>query len=426
MEQKITFLSYCDNMFISLIEEFSIENKSITKDQITLFSNFFYQECQKEKDLFPSKKTTIQLKKLKMIHILKIQEQVELLLKKGELEKSEATLILNYLSKFCRFLTNKEIAKIYYKPPASSKNYAKKSKNKFPIISKFTSFMEIRNYASATIQNYITNVNYFLNYSNYKVDIQNHNKFWQTSSHQFENHLRKEVLSEKIALCTAYGYLKAVRLFLRFLYEGNHISFIYKIPERMIQNGKRCNQYVNLQDVLLVMEKIFERSNHVLRDISIILIIIETGCRPIEVVNLNIDDIYFHEKLIVLKSKKSYQRTLCLTETTLSFIKEFLQVRKNYSPINNTQALFLSSSGNQIRSHFITYLFRHFNLKTFKEIRFTPKALRHTFITNALNNNNNIEQVKETVGHKHLISTHYYFYRDINSMKKLFFEKKLF
>ncbi|MFF5818067.1 tyrosine-type recombinase/integrase [Lysinibacillus capsici] len=417
--------SFDDFTFRAIIEEFSLKNKSIAKNEIELFSNFFYRECQKEKDLFEPKKTSIQLKNLKMNHVLKIQEHVENLLNVGELDKSEVILILNLLSKFCRFLTNKEITKIYYRPPSSSKNIIRNSKSKLPIISKFTSYLEIRNYAPATIQNYITSINYFLNYSNYKPDIECTEKYWKICTQQFENHLSKEVLYENIALCTAYGYLKAVRLFLRFLYEKNHIRFIYKIPEKMIQNGKRCNEYVNLQDLLLVLEKIFECSNHILRDISIFLILTETGCRPIEIVNLNVDDIYFHEKLIVLKCKKSLQRTLCLTETTIKFIKEYLQIRKNYLPLFSTEALFLSDSGTQIRSHFITYLFRHYNLKTFKEIRFTPKSLRHTFITNSLNNNNNIEQVKDTVGHKHLVSTYYYFYRDINSLKKLFFEKKL-
>jgi len=178
----------------------------------------------------------------------------------------------------------------------------------------------------------------------------------------------------------------------------------------------------------LIIENIFEISKNILRDISIFLIILETGCRPIEIQNLNIDDIYFHEKLIVLKCKKSNQRTLTLTDTTLSFIKQYLQIRENYLPQHNSKALFLTAfgTGTQIRSEHITHLFRKYNLKVFNEIRFTPKTLRHTFITNALNHNINIGQVKESVGHKHLISTHYYFYRDINHMKKLFMDKKFF
>lgn len=58
-------------------------------------------------------------------------------------------------------------------------------------------------------------------------------------------------------------------------------------------------------------------------------------------------------------------------------------------------------------------------------MKFSPKSLRHTFITNALNNQNNIDDVAKAVGHKHLISTLYYFYRDLNSIRQIIIGKEL-
>lgn len=50
--------------------------------------------------------------------------------------------------------------------------------------------------------------------------------------------------------------------------------------------------------------------------------------------------------------------------------------------------------------------------------RIFGRALRHTFITNAIDNNNDPFQVAETVGHKHLVSTQHYLHRSINRLLK--------
>lgn len=171
-------------------------------------------------------------------------------------------------------------------------------------------FFELKRYSHTTIRCSLVNIKSFLKFFNYTPEIRPTNEYWSTSFKRFEEHLIRKSLLENIQLSSAYEYLKAVRLFSRFLYENKEINFIYNIPTKMIQNAKRCNEYTNESDILLVIKCIFEYSKNVLRDISIFLIILETGCRPIEIVNLKIDDVYLHEKLIVLKSK-SLIKGLC-------------------------------------------------------------------------------------------------------------------
>jgi len=398
-QRNSSFSYFTDVPFRKLIEEFLHLHPLSKQSSFELFIDFFYKECRKDKALYSKK--NIQLDKLKMKHIIKIQDCIQNLIKDSEgAQSTVASSYLNSLGELCKFLTKKELIKIYYRVPKARKNPKTKTIINSHILMEFEKFMILKNYALTTNHGYVTSVKCFLEHSNYKAEIKNSNIFWSSCIDHFEEYLTKKVLSERIAPNTAYAYLKAVRLFYSFLFEKKYINFKYTIPKRFIHSGKRSNEYVSMQNVLLILDKIFEISNDVLRDISIFLIILETGCRPIEVVNLNIEDVYFHEKLIVLKSIKSHQRSLCLTETTLSLIKDYLQIRKNYLPIK-TQTLFLAASGTPISSESITHMFRKYNFLTFNEIRFTAKTFRHTFITNALNNDNNINQVKDVVGHKH-------------------------
>ncbi len=428
MEHKVSKLdsSYNveDHSFRQIIEEFRKKFSSNTQKDIEKFVDFFYKECQKESLLFGSN-NQIQLYKLKLSHAMKIQNQVDLLKNKNQLEIKEATSHLYFLDQFCKFLTQKEVTKLYYILPKKCR-ISKRNKNPtLPLITDFENFLNLKRYSHATIKCSLVNIRSFLKFLNYSAEIQPTNEYWVTSFKEFEDYLNKRALLENILFCSAYEYLKAVRLFSKFLYENKEIKFIYSIPSKMIQSGKRCNEYTSESDILLVIKQIFERSKNVLRDISIFLIILETGCRPIEIVNLKIEDVYLHEKLIVLKSKKSYQRTLLLTDTTCSLIKDYLKIRQNYF-INQNDSLFLNRIGNEITSSDISNLFRKYNKPLLQHRKFTPKTLRHTFITNSLNNGNNMDQVKEIVGHKHLISTHYYFYRNIDQIKNLFLDKKLF
>ncbi|WP_391204414.1 tyrosine-type recombinase/integrase [Psychrobacillus sp. L4] len=426
MEQKLSkhYYSNENKLFKEIVVEFCGNYPSSLQKDIEKFIDIFYKECQKEKRIFDLNKQ-IQLNKLTLSHVIKIQEQLDILKLKKELGIKEAPSLLYFLEQFCKFLTQKDIAKLYYILPKKKVITKNKEKLNLSLINGYENYLNLKRYSSTTIKRRLVNTRSFLKFLNYTENIQTSNDYWLTSFKLYEDHLNQRSLLEKILPCSAYEYLVTVRSFSNFLYEKKEIKYIYQIPNKMIQNGDRSNEFTNESDILLVIKQIFERSKNVLRDISIFLIILETGCRPIEIVNLKIEDVNIKEKLIVLKSKKSHQRTLLITDTTCALIKDYLIVRNNYF-VNNNDSLFLNIYGNEITSSDISNLFRKYNNRLQEERRFTPKSLRHTFITNSLENGNTMEQIRAIVGHKHLISTHYYFYRNIDDLKNAFKDKKLY
>ncbi|VDG98716.1 Tyrosine recombinase XerC [Lysinibacillus sphaericus] len=415
---------YYDIPFQKLSDDFLRVYPTSRKNDLEQCIELFYVEFSKSVELL-SKERRLRVEKVKLLHVLKIQEKVERLEENKTLDKSSAAFILNVLKMFCKYITKQNSANVYYVPPQSDHKYKRNNLQiHYPILLKFENYMNRRSYSDRTIHYYLINVRHFLKYSSFTSKVHHNNHYWKDKIERFEVHLNQRIVMEKIKTNTGYAYLKAVKLFTEFLNEQKLIDFHYSIPNNFIKHGKRTNEYVSSHDILKVIEKIFEVSKNVLRDLSIFLIILETGCRPIEVVNLNVNDIYLHEKLIVLKSKKSQQRTLTLVKDILPFIKDYLRIRENYNSAN-TEALFLSQNGMRMDSKTITQMFRKYNKHAFNDNRFTPKTLRHKFITDALNNDNNMNQVRQIVGHKHLVSTYYYVYRDIHNFKNQFGEIKL-
>ena len=413
-----------DGYFEQLILEFT-EKISISKKKSTILAlTELYAVLIEDKKLISKIGSFLFISEITLTHILIFQKKIEQQVSRNAISKTEGKIRLRHVKLFLKFLAQKKLVFIFYKPITFSKSKSvSKAPNSLPLLKHFEQYLNYKNYSK--IKNYIKNVKRFLNFSEYKDELSYNDDVWMGFTKNYEEFLRVQVVKEVLTPASAYQYLRGVRLLYSFLYEEKIIFFKYKIPPTMINQAKRNNEFITPKEVLLVVEKILETSTDVLRDLSIFLIILETGCRPIEVSNLTITDVNLKERLINLKSKKSNQRTLKISPTTTDFIKAFLQIRRNYLPDTDVEGLFLTSIGAAISSDTIYNIFRKYILATFGEMKFTPKSLRHTFITNALNNKNNINDVAKAVGHKHLTSTLYYFYRDLNSIKQIIIGKEL-
>lgn len=292
-----------------------------------------------------------------------------------------------------------------------------------PIFLDFSEYLSQKNYTH--IETYLQSVKKFLKFSSFENESVHNNSFWKENIYKYEEELKIRVLKEALAPTTAYQYLKRIKVFLNFMYEEGKINFVYSISNKMKHQPKRSNEFAQVKDLIRVIDTLLETSKNVLRDLTILLILVETGCRSIEVTNIAITDVLLKERKIKLFCKKSQQRTLTISDTLAKLLADYLEIRGNYLPHNNTTSLFLTSIGTPIITGTITKIIYKLNLKAFGEIKFSAKTLRHTYITNALNNKNSIEVVADAVGHKKIKTTLYYFYRDINLLKKLAHQKNL-
>lgn len=422
--KALSNLNEMDFYYRELIKEFLQSlSPSYNRTNIILILRQLYESFIEDSLLKSQKDGSLLISKITIEHILKFQAKIENRVNNNEISQKYAQLILHYLRMFCKFLFNKQIVNIFYKPINFLKIDAKSTNKQMDsLLSNYIQYLKKKNYAIPN--NYVKSVKKFLKFSGYTSELANSN-FWEIEIKKYEDALRMEVIKESLAPSSAYQYLQQVRTFYIFLYEENIVRFKYKIPKSFKTVGKRRNKFVPTGDLLLLINKILECSLNSLRDISIFLILIETGCRPIEIVNIEINDIAFTEKLLILKSKKSHQRTLKISYELVSFIKEYLKIRPNYLSDPNVTSLFLNSNGNPITTATIYECIRHNNQRAFGSIKFSPNSLRHTFITNALNNNNDIDKVAKIVGHKDFSVTMGYFYRNLESIKQLAIGKEL-
>lgn len=267
------------------------------------------------------------------------------------------------------------------------------------------SFIE-RNYTN--ISDKISSIKHFLR--NISIPTDNLEKLTLEHVKLYEKHFTDRAVREEITKQTARVRLDQIKNFLIFLRNHNVIHFPYKVPEFLFGTESRDNEFVS-RDTLLQYYKTLKEVNAPVSDLCIFLLLVETGCRPIEICNLKISDFNFTESQISFLCLKSDKRVLKIDSYIKNHLHIYIKNQRKCSLPNET--LFCNKYGNPLKTANITRKIKYYNKLAFGRIEFSAKSLRHTFITNALNEKKHpLDLVSKSVGHKQWRSTMHYLYRD--------------
>ena len=146
----------------------------------------------------------------------------------------------------------------------------------------------------------------------------------------------------------------------------------------------------------------------VLRDTSIIVLMLDTGIRLSELVGLNIKDLFFEENAFKVTRKGGSQAILYYSNYTKDVLKRYLEQRnKTEVMTGDKDALFLSLQNRRITHRAIEKLVKKYTriVTPLKEI--SPHKFRSTFGTALYHNTGDIYLVADVLGHK-----------DVNTTKK--------
>ena len=286
-----------------------------------------------------------------------------------------------------------------------------------PYIVDFGNFLLERNYSHTTVKVHMDKmiaVQKFLE-GELETVISSMNDFIGLQKEHLINYellLIRRLSKNEIKEETAYCNLKQIRLFVQFLNFNKVINFIYNIPKKFVVQTNRLNTYIPNEILLKLLEGTALITSRFLRlrIMSILLIIIDTGCRPIEVSSLEVNDINLTERNIRLYSVKSGQRTLKLNEFVLKIVKLYIEERKALNP--SSKKAFLNVNGTPITTGEISAMINELNRDVFGKVLVNARAIRHTYITDAIDNNNDFVEISSSVGHKHWESTLYYLYQN--------------
>jgi len=187
--------------------------------------------------------------------------------------------------------------------------------------------------------------------------------------------------------------------------------------ERSIEHKK----YIDQKELYNFTIRIFEIANDsdkdliILRDVSILLILIFTGLRASEVSNIKIPDIDLKNDKIdnIVRKRGKKSEVPIETKFLKPILKQYLELR-NHMDSENINNLFYNKANKPISRQLVYKIVITYSLK-FLGYRIYPHTLRHTFATCLLLNGATTAEVKKMLDHENISSTE--IYEHVNEIK---------
>ncbi|MCL4125366.1 UNVERIFIED_CONTAM: hypothetical protein GTU68_018011 [Idotea baltica] len=158
------------------------------------------------------------------------------------------------------------------------------------------------------------------------------------------------------------------------------------------------------------------------RDRAILETLYATGCRASELTGLRLREVHLKERFCKVQGKGSKQRMVPLGDGAIQTIEKYLarqRPRLAQPRPSESDWLFLSRSGRQMRREAIWELVKKYALIAGIATEISPHTLRHSFATHLLAGGADLRQVQELLGHASIATTQIYTHVDQSRLKKV-------
>ena len=290
------------------------------------------------------------------------------------------------------------------------------------------------------IQSFIDYLRYERNYSartieEYQADLEAFERFYKTLDceltwpsvdgdiiRQWMLHLMADNNNSPSSVCRR---LSSLRSYYRFLLRRGMVD---KDPARMVVGPKKekpLPAYVKESEMnrLLDEEGVFTPDYAGKRDRMILLTFYSTGMRLSELVGLNVADADMGLRQLKVTGKRNKQRFIPIGREMMESIADYMAARQLFADRHATdaEALFLDErTGSRISRHKVEARVKKYLSMVTMQKRRSPHVLRHTFATSMLNNEADLQSVKELLGHESLSTTEIYTHTSFEELRRLY------
>ena len=291
----------------------------------------------------------------------------------------------------------------------------------------FLNYLTIeRNVALNTYKSYQYDLNQFFNFWTKQENSEQAKLTIQQTLEKFFLHL----YHQKIQKSSIARKIACFQSFAKYLQSCN-IPIQLRLTTPKID--KKLPVYLSIDEIIYILEKMPNEdfvSKRPIRDRSIIELFYASGIRCSELTSINLHDINFDQKTILIKGKGDKERIVLFGDKAKTALLLYIQTERKKDIGRKAQSsLFLTQIGSQLSSRMVQQILQKisYNLPFKKQL--TPHKLRHSFATHLLNAGMNLRALQELLGHASLGTTERYthiapkdlhdLYQNINPMDAL-------
>ncbi len=154
-----------------------------------------------------------------------------------------------------------------------------------------------------------------------------------------------------------------------------------------------------------------------LRDRALLELLYATGIRVSELVGMDVDDVNFLERLIMVRGKGKKERLLPFGSKAEESLRGYIAQRSLINKGNiEATPLFLNYRGKRLTSRSVERIVNKYIRRAALRRKISPHSLRHSFASHLLSRGADLRVIQELLGHESLATTQKYTHIDLRQL----------
>ncbi len=292
----------------------------------------------------------------------------------------------------------------------------------------YTGYLKAANRSQKTIKSYLDNLGYFIRFLKEKnID--------KPVCELGKGELRKYVLylqgkerwdgsqrinrGGRLSPYTIFAYVRDIKVFWSWLLKENYIKRNPLVSFPLPKVPKLVMPTLNHNQIKRLLGAIDRGTSSGSMYYSMIILFLDTGIRLSELANIKLTDINLDDKYIKIRGKGQKERLVPIISITRKFIVDYITSYRSKLCNVESEYLYPNRTGQAILTNTIQQFFKRLAKACGLDgIRFSPHVLRHTFATNSVANEANIETLREILGHESIQTTARYTHMQPEDIRK--------
>ncbi len=261
----------------------------------------------------------------------------------------------------------------------------------------------------------------------YTEDVEQFLSFCEHNNYHLKNiqliHIRKFLAllySKGFSRNTISRKMSALRCFFNFLVNIKYIEETPILKMTLPKSEKKLPVFLYGEEVLAILETPDMNSIYGIRDKAILEFLYSTGVRVSELVALDVNDIYWSDRLIKVLGKRNKERIIPISEVALYYLNLYINHSRNKLLNKREDALFLNKRGERLTDRGVRDIVKKYINIASIDKKVSPHTFRHSFATHLLDNGADLRTVQELLGHVQLSTTQIYTHFTKSRVKKIY------
>lgn len=226
----------------------------------------------------------------------------------------------------------------------------------------------------------------------------------------------------QLGLCTTSQarILSSLKQFYKFLTLEETIQ---NDPTALIDRpitGKKLPTVLTIPEVEAILNAIDLSTPLGMRNRAMIETLYSCGLRVSELINIQLSDIYFEEKMIQVLGKGNKKRWIPIGSMALHHLQHYIDHVRTSLQANSapTPYLFLNNRGKQLTRVMVFLIIQDLALKAECNQTISPHTFRHSFATHLVEGGADLRAVQVMLGHDSITTTEIYTHLDTQYLQQ--------